>query len=119
MKTVLRKRKKSSEVKEEPKISFPRGSISNIINYDLEEDDEEIQQKNEKLPVNEYFTLKTESLDLFKDLSKNFLNLNEAATPNILLLTGEAGSGKSVFCRTSPKKICYLFGVIPLFKKQP
>ena len=82
-----------------------RGYISKISDYDIEEDDEDIQQKNKKLPVNEYFALKTEPLDLFKDLSKNFLNLNEAATPNILLLTGEAGSGKSVFCRRLQKDL--------------
>ena len=53
----------------------------------------------------ELFTLKTDSLDLFKDLSKNFLNFNEAAVSNILLLTGQAGSGKSVFCRHLQKDL--------------
>ena len=42
---------------------------------------------------------KLKPIDLFKDLSKNFLNSNDKAVPNILLLIGQAGIGKSFFCR--------------------
>ena len=44
-------------------------------------------------------TLDTEPLDPLKDLRKQFLTSDKTVSSQVLLLTGQAGSGKSVFCR--------------------
>ena len=57
-------------------------------------DDSDKQKEN-----NEHLTTDTESLDPLKDLRKHFLISDETRKSQVLLLTGQAGSGKSVFCR--------------------
>ena len=52
----------------------------------------------------------TEPLDLLKDLRKQFLTSNKTIEPQVLLLTGQAGSGKSVFCRRLQRDLLYPWG---------
>ena len=52
-----------------------------------------------------YLTFDTEPLDPFKDIRKHFLTSDKTATPQVLLLTGQAGGGKSLFCRHLQKDL--------------
>ena len=60
---------------------------------ELNDEDTKHKERNRPLPVY------TEPLDPLKDLRKQFLTSDKTIRSQVLLLTGQAGSGKSVFCR--------------------
>ena len=62
---------------------------------DLELKDDDGKNKEN----NGLFMLDTEPFDPLKDLRKQFLTSDKTVSSQVLLLTGQAGSGKSVFCR--------------------
>ena len=69
--------------------------IEPLIRSELElKDDSHIYKRS-----NRHLTLGTEPLDPLKDLRKQFLTSDKTVSSQVLLLTGQAGGGKSVFCR--------------------
>ena len=63
-------------------------------------DSPEIKDDNDKSKENnKHLMLDAKPLDSLKDFRKHFLITDETKKSQVLLLTGQAGSGKSLFCR--------------------
>ena len=95
-----------SEEEEEEDEDEDEDVVDEVIDESIDEEDLEEFKKKEaefikkwKTENNGHFILKTEHFDLFKDLSKHFLTSNQTTKPKVLLLTGQAGTGKTLFCK--------------------
>ena len=71
-----------------------------------QDEDDEGEEQNEEDNTNiRHLSFNTEPFDLLKDIRKQFLTSDKTIEPQVLLLTGQAGSGKSLFCKHLQKDL--------------